>query len=318
MPGRSEQGSIDRASEAAVRAAVFFVVRPLRTHGEPNGRKGRVSCFVTRETIKAVLPARAARASSCRPSHALRLPTWGEMQPSSQTHGRDITSSMFSPLFLRTARIPGSLSSCYAGRGGKKRLKGFSTSSRRGTFCFAHQGNFSHCTNIQHALYMSSCAPHTATTPRSQRDRPFPPGCRPASCYGPRSCCCSPMVIPEMPSSANSTPPHLPSPTGRSASSNTDSTACKPTIPANRPRSCPRRRAQIFAATRRQPPDGSPHWSCRKPAVTGFVSDPEGKPVISEAYRISRDGRGRSNRFRCRELPLPRWRGALRASKSAR
>ena len=96
-----------------------------------------------------------------------------EEQTSSETHGRDITSSIFPPLFSslfpprgpgcprcagggnrhseRLAEgksiwmIPASPSSCYAGRGGKTRLKGFSTSSRRGTFCLAHQENFSHC-----------------------------------------------------------------------------------------------------------------------------------------------------------------------------
>ena len=43
------------------------------------------------------------------------------------------------------SRSLASLSSCYAGRGGKTRLKGFSTSSRKGTFSLSHQGNFSHC-----------------------------------------------------------------------------------------------------------------------------------------------------------------------------
>ncbi|MDE0164023.1 MAG: hypothetical protein OXL36_02900 [Bryobacterales bacterium] len=43
--------------------------------------------------------------------------------------------------------IPDILSSCHAGRDGK-RLKGFSTLVK-GTFSLAYHGNFSHCTDSQ-------------------------------------------------------------------------------------------------------------------------------------------------------------------------
>ena len=123
-------------------------------------------------------PGRAPPARPGRPGRALTVsPGWRregvpagvagatKNKPLSETYGRDITSSIFSSaffsararmrcgqgFFLRT-RSQGrrevdlaSLSSCYAGRGGKTRTEGLQYFEPMGNVLLAHPGNFSHC-----------------------------------------------------------------------------------------------------------------------------------------------------------------------------
>ena len=74
LANNGEQASRDLSAAAAVRAALFS--RAAFAHPRRTERPYR-PCFViraSRKTLKAALPTRAARASSCQPSHALRLP----------------------------------------------------------------------------------------------------------------------------------------------------------------------------------------------------------------------------------------------------
>ena len=89
-----------------------------------------------------------------------------EEQTSSETYGRDITSSIFSPLFpprgqgcprraggrsrhserradgKSISMIPASLSSCYAGRGSKTKTEGFQYFEPKGNVLFGSSGEF--------------------------------------------------------------------------------------------------------------------------------------------------------------------------------
>jgi hypothetical protein len=124
MPSKRGQASRALSAGAAVRAGFWFC--------------GPFACTATRTAIKAVLLAQAARTSSCRPSHVLSTPP-----------RREKCRPGFQPR-CHHARSAGAV---------KPRLKGFSTSSRRGTTCFAHPGYFSHRSDRQRCRRQTCLSP---------------------------------------------------------------------------------------------------------------------------------------------------------------
>ena len=171
IPRSSEPGISDIADDVAVRAAVFgcaTLSHPRRTERpfrhlicdqdapsmrlgrSSSARSARASCaawFDSTNAPRARQPGAAwgRRADRSRPGRGCRR---YEEQTSSETYGRDITSSIFSPIFSSRGQgcprragggsrhserrgdgksismIAASLSSCYAGRGGKTKTEG--------------------------------------------------------------------------------------------------------------------------------------------------------------------------------------------------